>query len=218
MRSLIFTACILSLGACGKSDAETEGGTDSTSGTGSTTSVATTGGPTSATMTASDTSTEGTDTATSEPVTTSNVTTEPGTSTTDPGTTTTEPGTTTTDPGTSTTEPGTSTTDPGSTGTTTDPGSTRTTGAPVDCAALGPMQCAAEASCKAIIGGKINVAKMCFGKPMFIECVEAGACGDALTAACDPAVVPPEPYQFPDTCIPTDWVQCDAPMVMGPCK
>ena len=197
MRSLIFTACILSLGACGKSDAETEGGTETTSGTGSTTSVATTGGPTSATMTASDTGTEGsgTDTATSEPVTTSNVTTEPGT--------------TTTEPGTSTTDPGTSTTDPGSTG---------TTGAPVDCAMLGPMQCAAEASCKAIIGGKINVAKMCFGKPMFIECVEAGACGDALTAACDPAVVPPEPYQFPDTCIPTDWMQCDAPMVMGPCK
>jgi len=80
------------------------------------------------------------------------------------------------------------------------------------------MQCAAEASCRAIIGGKINVAKMCFGKPMFIECVESGACGDALTAACDPAVVPPEPYQFPDTCIPTDWMQCDAPMVMGPCK
>ena len=204
MRSLILTACILSLGACGKSDAGTDGGTDTTSGTGSTTSVTTTGSTTGATVTAADTSAEGsgTDTATSEPVTTSNVTTEPGTTTTEPGTTTTEPGTSTTDPGTSTT----------------DPGSTGTTGAPVDCAMLGPMQCAAEASCRAIIGGKINVAKMCFGKPMFIECVESGACGDALTAACDPAVVPPEPYQFPDTCIPTDWVQCDAPMVMGPCK
>jgi hypothetical protein len=204
MRSLILTACILSLGACGKSDAGTDGGTDTTSGTGSTTSVTTTGSTTGATVTAADTSAEGsgTDTTTSEPVTTSNVTTEPGT-------TTTEPGTSTTDPGTSTTEPGTSTTDPGSTG---------TTGAPVDCAMLGPMQCAAEASCRAIIGGKINVAKMCFGKPMFIECVESGACGDALTVACDPAVVPPEPYQFPDTCIPTDWMQCDAPMVMGPCK
>lgn len=204
MRSLILTACILSLGACGKSDAETDGGTDTTSGTGSTTSVTTTGSTTGATVTAADTSAEGsgTDTATSEPVTTSNVTTEPGTTTTEPGTTTTEPGTSTTDPGTSTT----------------DPGSTGTTGAPVDCAMLGPMQCAAEASCRAIIGGKINVAKMCFGKPMFIECVESGACGDALTAACDPAVVPPEPYQFPDTCIPTDWMQCDAPMVMGPCK
>ena len=180
--------------ACKTSEADTEGGSASSTGTTSTTSVTTTG-PTTATTTTTTTATAtDTDTPTSEPVTS----------------TTGEPGTTTGEPVTSTTgEPGTTT---GTTGTTGE-----TTGG-VDCGMLALMACKAEPACKAIMGAKINLAKMCTSKSMFIECVDAMACGEALTIGCDPMVMPPEPYQFLDTCLPTDWAPCEAPVVMGPCK
>jgi hypothetical protein len=80
------------------------------------------------------------------------------------------------------------------------------------------MECAAEPACMAIGGAKINVAKMCTAKPMFIECVAAAACGDALTNGCDPEVKPPAPFLFNSTCLPTDWVACEAPMNLAACK
>ena len=82
---------------------------------------------------------------------------------------------------------------------------------------LGPNQCKAEPACMAITGSKINAQKQCLQKPQFLGCMDAMACGDAITNACDPQVDPPEPYQFPDTCIPMDWMMCEGPGPLMPC-
>ncbi|MCA9638242.1 MAG: hypothetical protein KC420_19570 [Myxococcales bacterium] len=112
----------------------------------------------------------------------------------------------------------TGTTDTSTTGTgTTDTGTTGGTTGGVDCAMLGPNQCKAEPACMAITGSKINAQKQCLQKPQFLGCMDAMACGDAITNACDPQVDPPEPYQFPDTCIPMDWMMCEGPGPLMPC-
>ncbi|HRI09861.1 MAG TPA: hypothetical protein PKW35_18690 [Nannocystaceae bacterium] len=198
---LLFTAAACSGGDDGTSAGESS--TGSTSSSGATTSTT---GAGSATTSAS--ASAGTDSGTGTESTSGGSTTAPGTT----GTGTTDPGTTapgTTDPGTTGT---TGTTDPGTTGTT-DPGTTGTgtTGMGVDCSMLGPNQCKAEPMCMAIQGQKQNTQKMCLQKVMFYDCAPAGACGDAITVACDPMVMPPEPVQFPDTCIPDGWMPCDFP-------
>ena len=187
---LLFTAAACSGGDDGTSAGESS--TGSTSSSGATTSTT---GAGSATTSAS--ASAGTDSGTGTESTSGGSTTAPGTT----GTGTTDPGTTapgTTDPGT------TGTTDPGTTG-------TGTTGMGVDCSMLGPNQCKAEPMCMAIQGQKQNTQKMCLQKVMFYDCAPAGACGDAITVACDPMVMPPEPVQFPDTCIPDGWMPCDFP-------
>ena len=229
MRNLNFHAYLLALctvvPACGgKDDGTASGGSSST---------ADTGGSTDSSTDASATVTPGTSDGTSGgSVSATGTATEDPTAATDPS------GTTTVDP--STTNPQeTSTTDPVETTTTVDPsegttldtlGTTTdivdstsdtlamTTGAADVCAMLGPQQCMSNPLCLAILGGKVNVAKMCAGKPMFLGCVEAMGCGDAITYACDPEVNPPEPFVFNDTCIPEGWTQCESPEVMGPCK
>ena len=187
---LLFTAAACSGGDDGTSAGESSTGSPSSSG-----ATTSTTGAGSATTSAS--ASAGTDSGTGTESTSGGSTTAPGTT----GTGTTDPGTTapgTTDPGT------TGTTDPGTTG-------TGTTGMGVDCSMLGPNQCKAEPMCMAIQGQKQNTQKMCLQKVMFYDCAPAGACGDAITVACDPMVMPPEPVQFPDTCIPDGWMPCDFP-------
>jgi len=225
MRSItlaLFTTSILALPACGSTPDETtsqSSGTDgdtTTAGTDPTTNPTSTTAPdgttTGATTTgASDPTTDATTGVTTGPTSESGTTDEPGTTSTD-GTTsgTTEPVDTTTTDGTTTEPVDTTTTD----GTTTD----GTTGAPTECAALGAMECQANEACMPLGGGKLNLMKMCVGKPMFVGCVDAGGCGDALTYACAPNTDPPEPWLFPSTCLPEGWEPCDAPPIDMPCK
>lgn len=193
-------------------------------------------GGTTGDSTAADT---GSDTGTGPGATTSGTTTgkatddpttEPGTagssaSTVDPTSTTDPPGGT--DPATTTeasggTEPVDTTTtgldtSGDSTGLTLGTGLDSSTGLPGLCGALNAMECMATPTCLAVLGGKVNTAKMCSQKPMFLGCIDATGCGDAITYACDPAIDPPQPYEFKDTCIPDGWEVCDAPGVDGPC-
>lgn len=215
MRTLTLALLTCSLLACNNG-----GGDDSTattSGSSSTTAVdpTTTTAATPASTTApDDTTTAGTGTGSaSEPVTESGDPTSES-ATTEPATT--EPATTGPVDTTSTTEP------VDTTGSTTAPVDTEgttagTTGAPVDCAMLGPKQCMADEACMPLGGGKLNLEKMCVQKQMFLGCVEAGACGDALTYGCDSMVDPPEPFLFPSTCLPDGWEVCEAPAIDKPC-
>ncbi len=212
--SFLLGASILVLTACGGDPGETttDGSTGATS-SGSTTDPTTnpTTNPSSPSTTGvEDTTTAGTGTSETSPTTTG----EPETTSTS---TTGESGTTTTEGTTSgTTEPvDTTTTD----GTTTDGTTTGgTTGEPAVCDGLPAMECMANEACMPLGGGKLNLQKMCVGKPMFLGCVDAGACGDALTYACDSAVEPPEPHLFPSTCLPEGWEPCEAPPIDMPCK
>ena len=86
-----------------------------------------------------------------------------------------------------------------------------------DCAGLDEAACKANAACMPIVGAAQNVQKKCLEAPMFIECAPSMACGDALTVACSPQK-PPKPVQFPDTCIPSEWMSCDFPVLDMPCK
>jgi hypothetical protein len=198
------TIALLVLAGCGD-DGSTTGETSTTgvttSDTTTTTGSSATTGPTSGMS----------GTATSSPETTS--TTEPGT--TEPGTT--EPGTT--EPGT--TEPGT--TEPGTSGSTGEPPVESTgeppgesTGVPPEgCAALGPQQCMANDACMAIFGQKVNTQKMCLQKATFLECADSAGCGDALTIGCPMGTM--EQYQFPDTCLPSDFEPCEGMVLDKPC-
>lgn len=192
MRTLtlaLFTTSLLALPACNGG----KGGEESTGDTDETSTTTNTG---------------------VDPTTTTNAssTTEPETSTTNG--TATGNSSTTSDP-TTTGGPVTSTTLEPETSTTFEPG---TTGEPGECAGLNGMACMANEACMPIGGGKLNLAKMCVGKPTFLSCEPAAGCGDALTYGCDPAVEPPEPFLFPSTCLPAGWAVCDAPMIDQPCK
>ena len=219
---LLISTSILVLPACGGDPMEATTGTDSTTG-GSTGPVTnSTTNPTSASTTGvEDTTTAGTDNSDTAP-TTNPTTGEPETTV---ASSTSESGTTTTDGTTGPVETTDGTTTDGTTtdGTTTDGTTTGgtstggTTGAPV-CVGLPAMECMANEACIPLGGGKLNLQKMCVGKPMFLGCVDAGACGDALTYACDSAVNPPEPYLFPSTCLPDGWEPCEAPPIEMPCK
>ena len=214
MRTLtlaLFTTSLLALPACNNG-----GGEDSTASTGGSSSTTTVDPSTSdttpaTTTTPGDTTTVGTATeSASDPVTESgDPTSESATS--EPATTgTSEPGDTT-----GTSEPGdtTGTSEPVDTEGTT---AGTTTGDPLDCAALGPKQCMETEACMPLGGGKLNLEKMCVQKPMFLGCVEAGACGDALTYACDGDMN--APYLFPSTCLPDGWAVCEAPGIDTPCN
>ena len=223
----LLSASILGVPACGGDPVESTTGTDSTTGGSTGPATTSTTNPTSASTTGmEEPTTAGTDTSNTAPTT--NPTTggpeTTGTSSTSESGTTTTDGTTgpveTTDGTTTdgTTTDGT-TTDGTTTGGTTTGGTSTggTTGAPV-CVGLPAMECMANEACIPLGGGKLNLQKMCVGKPMFLGCVDAGACGDALTYACDSAVNPPEPYLFPSTCLPDGWEPCEAPPIDMPCK
>jgi hypothetical protein len=217
MRTLtlaLFTTS-LALTACkgGDGDESSTAGSESSSGTTNTgVDPTTTTNATPGTTGPDETTTAGSATGSTGPNPTT--TGEPETSTT------VEPETSTTvEPETSTTvEPETSTTVEPETSSTTEPVDTEgTTGEPGACEGLGPQQCMANEACMPIGGGKLNLEKMCVGKPMFLACVPAAGCGDALTYACAPDADPPEPFLFPSTCLPPDWQECDAPNIDEPC-
>lgn len=202
------TIALLALAACGDDGKTTEASSAGSTGGGTTTTNGTT---TSDTTTTSTTATSGptsgmSGTASTEPATTEPATTEPAT---------TEPATT----GPQTTGP--ETTGPMTTGETTGVGSTGemtggSTGVPPEgCANLGPQQCMMTDGCMAIVGQKINVQKMCLQKPTFLECADAAGCGDALTIGCPMGTT--ELWQFPDTCLPSDYEPCEGMVVEKPC-
>ena len=197
--------------ACGGDPVEATTTDSSTGGASTGTTDPTTNPTTASTTGVGETTTGGSGTSEASPTTTG----EPETTSTS---TTSEPGTTTTEGTTSgTTEPVDTTTTDGTTtgGTTTTDG---TTGEPVVCDGLPAMACMADDACMPLGGGKLNLQKMCVSKPMFLGCVDAGACGGALTYACESAVEPPEPYLFPSTCLPEGWEPCEAPPIEMPCK
>lgn len=224
MRSItlaLFTTSILALPACGGTPDEATSQSSGTDGDTTTSGTDPTTNPTSTTA-PDGTTTGATTTGASDSTTdaTTGVTTGPTTGPTPETSTTNEPGTTSTD---GTTDPVDTTTD----GTTTEPVDTTTTdgttsdgttGAASECAALNAMECQADAACMPLGGGKLNLQKMCVSKPMFLGCVDAGGCGDALTYACAPNTDPPEPWLFPSTCLPEGWEPCDAPSIDMPCK
>ncbi len=196
--ALLFTlACGDSGGGTGTSSGSTSEGTGSTSSTTSTTS-------TTSTSSGSATSTDS-GSGTGEPTTGSSG--GPG------GDPTGGPSGDPTGSSTTAVEMTTGTTSSGSSGGSSSGGSSGMVGL---CAMLGPNQCMANASCMAITGSKINLEKMCLQKPVFLQCVDAMGCGDALTIACPMGTT--EPWQFPSTCIPDDYEPCDGMVVDMACK
>ena len=215
----LLSASILGVPACGGDPVESTTGTDSTTGGSTGPATTSTTNPTSASTTGmEEPTTAGTDTSNTAP-TTNPTTGGPETTGTS---STSESGTTTTD---GTTGPVETTTGGTTTGGTTTGGTTTTDGMSTGgttgefvCIGLPAMECMANEACMPLGGGKLNLQKMCVQKPMFLGCVDAGACGDALTYGCDSAVDPPEPYLFPSTCLPDGWEPCEAPPIDMPCK
>ena len=210
----LLSASILGVPACGGDPVESTTGTDSTTGGSTGPATTSTTNPTSASTTGmEEPTTAGTDTSNTAP-TTNPTTGGPETTGTS---STSESGTTTTDGTTGPVETTTGGTTTGGT-TTTDGMSTGGTTGEFVCIGLPAMECMANEACMPLGGGKLNLQKMCVQKPMFLGCVDAGACGDALTYGCDSAVDPPEPYLFPSTCLPDGWEPCEAPPIDMPCK
>ena len=108
---------------------------------------------------------------------------------------------------------GTSSTGSSSTGSS----STGTTGDNF-CAGLDQKSCETTQDCMPLFAKEVDAINHCTLPLEFQGCITESLCGDAITYACPIDVDPITTYEFFDTCIPDDFVECEPPLLEGDCK